>query len=246
MSAQYDAIADQYRQSRDSPLRQYVEAFTFLGLVGDVAGKRVLDLACGDGFYSRRLKRAGAARVVGVDVSPAMIQRAQQQEQSNPLGIEYVCAPVESMPDQGAFDVVVAAYLLHYAESEQQLADMCHNIAGHLANDGRFVALNENPDQSLDGYVGYDRYGFNKTCESPREEGSCITYWMVAGREMFSFQARFYGRDTYERMLRQAGFRHIEWHPLRLDPAGLAAHGRDYWQEYLGNPPVTALECRFR
>jgi ubiquinone/menaquinone biosynthesis C-methylase UbiE len=244
MSAQYDAIADQYRRSRESPLRQFVEAFTLDSLVGDVSGKRVLDLACGDGFYTRRFKAAGADKVVGVDVSSAMIDLAKQQERSDPLGVEYVCAPVEAMPDLGNFDLVIAAYLLHYAESERHLLDMSGNIAGHLAADGRFVALNENPDQSVSEYAGYDQYGFNKTCEAPRQEGSLITYWMVAGREMFSFQARYFSRATYERVLHQAGFSRIEWHPLSLDPLGLAAHGSEYWQEYLGNPPVIALECR--
>ena len=68
-ASQYDDIAEQYRRSKFSPLRTYIEAYTFLNLIGDVRGKRVLDLACGEGFYSRRLKTLGADRVVGVDVT---------------------------------------------------------------------------------------------------------------------------------------------------------------------------------
>ena len=33
----------------------------------DIAGKRVLDVGCGNGYYARRLLGAGAAAVVGVD-----------------------------------------------------------------------------------------------------------------------------------------------------------------------------------
>ena len=44
-------------------------------LLGPSAGKRVLDLACGHGRISRELARRGA-RVVGVDLSGALLDRA--------------------------------------------------------------------------------------------------------------------------------------------------------------------------
>ena len=244
MATQYDAIAEQYRRSKASPLRSYIEAYTFLNLVGVVAGKRVLDLACGEGFYSRQLKTLGAAKVVGVDISVAMIRLAEQQERDDPQGIKYVCADVSELDDLGQFDIVVAAYLLHYAPNVDALTRMCRNIKRHLPEGGRFVTLNENPDQSAECYVGYEQYGFNKTVDQPRTDGSRITYFMVAGRELFEFHAHYFARETYERAMSDAGFTHIAWHPLALDPAGVDAHGSAYWQEYLDNPPIIGLECR--
>jgi ubiquinone/menaquinone biosynthesis C-methylase UbiE len=243
MSAQYDAIAEKYQATRHSPLRTYIEAHTFLALIGDLRGKRVLDLACGEGFYTRQLKKLGAARVVGVDISTQMIELAAQQERQDAIGVEYVCADVEDLPHQGEFDVVVAAYLLHYAKSEQAMMRMCRSIIDHLPAGGRFVTLNENPDQRAEQYAGYAQYGFNKTVEQPRREGSEITYWMVSGRELFKFQACFFARDTYERVLTAAGFRDLRWHPLALAEEGVEAHGASYWQEYLSNPPIIGLEC---
>jgi len=247
MNAQYDAIADQYRRSKQSPLRKYVEAHTFMQLVGDVHDKRVLDLACGEGFYSRRLQAAGAARVVGVDVSGEMISLAKERERAEPQGIEYVCADVQDLDASaglGSFDIVVAAYLLHYAPDAQALARMATNIAAHLPSGGRFVTLNENPDQPADRFAGYDQYGFNKSVELPLRDGAEITYWMVAGRDMFRIHAHWFSRGTYERALTDAGFAALAWQPLRLDDAGIVAHGREYWQEYLENPPIVGLECR--
>lgn len=244
MSAQYDAIADQYRQSTGSPLRKFVEAYTLQRLVGDVRGKQVLDLGCGEGFFTRRFKALGAARVVGVDISSAMIALAREQEDREPLGLEYVCADVQEMTGLGEFDIVVAAYLLHYAKTEQELQRMCESVVKHLPAGGRFVTLNENPAQAADQYAGYEQYGFNKTVELPRHEGSQITYRIVSGRKLFKFHARFFSRETYERVLRAAGFRHLIWHPVMLDEAGIEAHGAEYWREYLENPPVVGLECR--
>ena len=247
MTAQYDAIADQYRRTKESPLRRYVEAYTFMELIGDVRDLNVLDLACGEGFYSRLLKSAGAKRVVGVDVSGEMIALARDRERDDPLGIEYVCADVGALDDSaglGQFDLVTAAYLLHYAPDEAVLSRMCKNVFAHVAHGGRFVALNENPDQSPERFAGYEQYGFNKTLEPPLREGAGITYWMVSGREMFRIHAHWYSRATYECTLADAGFASYTWHPMRLDARGAAEHGEAYWREYLENPPIVSLECR--
>jgi ubiquinone/menaquinone biosynthesis C-methylase UbiE len=180
MVTQYDAIADHYRRAKHSPLREYIEAYTFLELIGDVRGKAVLDLACGEGYYTRRLNRLGAGPVVGVDISSAMIDLAAAEERTRPLGIRYVCADVAEMPALGQFDLVVAAYLLHYARDADELLRMAHNIARHLAPGGRFVTLNENPSQPPERYRGYDQYGFNKTRRAVTGQSS-LTEWSPAG-----------------------------------------------------------------
>lgn len=241
---QYEAIAAQYQRSSRSPVRRYVERYTFLGLVGDVAGLDVLDLACGEGIYTREMRARGARRATGVDISPAMIALAREQEQAAPLGIEYLVSDVQQLPDLGRFELVVAAYLLHYARTAAQLARMCERIAHHLSAGARLVALNENPEQSPAAYAGYTQYGFGKAVERPRRDGSPITYTMIAGREVFRFEVYHHERETYEQALTGAGFVDIRWHPVRLDPDGEVACGRDYWQEYLRNPPIVALDCR--
>ena len=71
-----------------------------------------------------------------------------------------------------------------------------------------------------------------------------ITYWFVSGREQFQIKARYFDQTTYERALRDAGFVDVIWQPLRLDPSGVEDFGREYWQEYMGNPPIVGLECR--
>ncbi len=52
---QYDAIAEAYQDSKLLPFRRYVEAYSLFQILGDLRGARVLDLACGDGFYTRKI-----------------------------------------------------------------------------------------------------------------------------------------------------------------------------------------------
>ncbi len=243
MNAQYDEIARRYQRTRSSPLRRWVEMPSLLRLAGEVRGLRVLDLACGDGFYSRQLAAAGAAEVVGVDISPAMLALAREAPPVPGRRIQYLCADVAELPELGQFDLVLAAYLLHYAPDTDTLAAMCSNIHRSLAEHGRLVALTENPAQPAEPAGGYVAYGFSKRCEQPLADGSRIRYQMLAGREVFAFDVHWFRQDTYERCLRDAGFQRLRWGRPAADPAGIALLGEAYFDRYLAHPPVLTLEC---
>lgn len=49
------------------------------GLLPDLVGARVLDLACGQGLATRELVDAGATSVIGVDAAAPMIELARQR-----------------------------------------------------------------------------------------------------------------------------------------------------------------------
>ena len=81
-----------------------------LDWLGDVAGLRVLDAGCGDGYLARFLAARGA-RVTGIDISPRLIEAARRLD---PAGqISYLAADL-SQPQPalaGSFDAV-ASYLV--------------------------------------------------------------------------------------------------------------------------------------
>jgi len=239
--AAYDAFAKDYQRTKASPVRAAIEAWTIDFLFGDGRNLSILDAGCGDGFHARRLVDQRRGQVTGVDVSPAMIELAREEERAAPRGIRYVCCAVEDLPDlfcSGPFDAVLAAYLLHYAPNVDVLRRMCQRLGSALAHGGRLVALTENPDQRPEDYVAYAPYGFDKQALEPRREGSRIAYDLVSGRQVIRLETFWYSRGTYEAALEEAGFRHIGWEPLRLDPA---AESPEYYAAYLRNPPVLGL-----
>jgi ubiquinone/menaquinone biosynthesis C-methylase UbiE len=77
-----------------------------LGLLGEVRGLRVLDLACGQGLASRALAEAGAAEVIGVDSSSAMLEIAVQHGGSGTLRYVRDDAQVLSSVEDESFDAV--------------------------------------------------------------------------------------------------------------------------------------------
>jgi SAM-dependent methyltransferase len=77
----------------------------------DVAGLDVIELGCGTAFLGAGLKRSGARRVVGIDVTPAQLVTAQRCEREFQLGMEFIEASAENVPVKSArFDLAVSEY----------------------------------------------------------------------------------------------------------------------------------------
>jgi SAM-dependent methyltransferase len=129
MATDYDVIAEQYRRAKLQPWRSLIETFSLLDLVGDMTGRSVVDLACGEGYYTRFLKRRGAGKVVGIDLSERMIDLALAEEDAHPLGIEYLVGDCRDLHPEVSFDLAVAAYLLNYAKDRVELTAMCRGVA---------------------------------------------------------------------------------------------------------------------
>jgi SAM-dependent methyltransferase len=87
------------------PWRTFIECFTLMELIGDPREMAVLDMACGEGFYTRMFRERGAARVTGVDLSQGMIELARRQEAQHQLGIEYVVGDARELAGTCQFTV---------------------------------------------------------------------------------------------------------------------------------------------
>ncbi|MGO9238206.1 MAG: class I SAM-dependent methyltransferase, partial [Methylocella sp.] len=121
MTTDYDPIAEQYKRSKQQPWRTYIEAFTLMDLIGDPSGKEVIDIACGEGFYTRLLRQRGAEKVTGVDLSERMVELAKAQEADQRLGIDYVVGDGRDLELGAKYDLAIAAYLLNYARDRGEL-----------------------------------------------------------------------------------------------------------------------------
>lgn len=174
--AEYDDIAADYAASKQLPYRVVVEAPTLFTLAGDVRGKTILDLPCGDGTYSRAFARRGAASVLGVDLSSGMVERARMSESEAPLGIRYQVGDAASLGTLAAFDLVVACYLFNYARTGAELLGFARTVAANLKPGGRLVGINDNPLTAFGGLQSYVGYGFLRNVETPVREGSRIRY----------------------------------------------------------------------
>jgi SAM-dependent methyltransferase len=135
-AARYDAVADFYQTGWPDTYTDPASVALF-ELLGPPADERVLDLACGHGRISRELARRGA-RVVGVDLSTALLDRARARDADEPLPISYVHgdAASRSLLDGEVFDAVVCSFGLSDIDD---LDGAIATVARLLAPGGRFV-----------------------------------------------------------------------------------------------------------
>ena len=89
-------------------------------LLGDFAGRDILDLGCGTGRWLQRLQGINPRSLVGIDASSAMIAQARRKYLRSALLIEAECTstPVASC----SADLVLASFLLSYVEDISRFA----------------------------------------------------------------------------------------------------------------------------
>lgn len=105
-----------------------------------VSGQKVLDMGCGEGYFTRQLARQGAGDVSGFDISPGMIELANAEEERDPLGITYSvgCATGFESSVKPHYDLVTAVFVYNYVT----IADMRNSmkkVYEALSVGGRFV-----------------------------------------------------------------------------------------------------------
>lgn len=125
----WDRISEWWT-SRYSPRgdvnREWVIDPALFRLLGDVRGLRILDAGCGAGYLSRLLAGRGAS-VVGVDLSPRLLEVARREEARDSLGIEYHEADLARLSRFGdaTFDAAVSNVAMQdvvaYREAFQEL-----------------------------------------------------------------------------------------------------------------------------
>lgn len=111
-----DAVFDPATIARYTDLKYtYLAPEYPFAVLGDVRGKRILDVGCGDGGNSVLLALKGA-RVTGIDLSSKAIEVARRRAANHGLEsqVTFFCGPVEALPLEGSYDCIVGWAVLHH------------------------------------------------------------------------------------------------------------------------------------
>lgn len=143
----WDNLADKYEglQIREDSLDTLVEFPIQRELIGDMQGKRILDLACGSGRKALTLAHEGAANVVGIDISQNFILKWKTQKK--PDNLEFYQGDISNLSDivvlQGQkFDIVLCFQALGYSTN---LKGTISAIRDFLNVGGRFILTTAHP-----------------------------------------------------------------------------------------------------
>lgn len=110
----WNAMGDEWLElARTGESRNHFIMPNMLKYMGDVSGKRILDLGCGEGGYSRELTKRGA-HLVAVDCSAKAIAHAHTLAQRENLTIEHFIRNSNDLfdIDSAQFDMVLCSMML--------------------------------------------------------------------------------------------------------------------------------------
>ncbi|PKA30953.1 SAM-dependent methyltransferase [Cedecea lapagei] len=153
---------------------------TLKSMLPDLAGKTVIDLGCGYGWFCRSARELGAAQVTGVDISEKMLARAA--ELTADPAITYQRRDLEDVKlEDNSLDLVYSSLALHYLPG---LDTLFRHVQRALKPGGSLVFSMEHPIYtcaSRQGWLTDDNgerfWGVNQY----QQEGQRVSNWLADG-----------------------------------------------------------------
>ena len=149
-------------------------------MLPDLQGRRILDLGCGFGWFSRWAREQGAKSVRGFDVSENMLNRAIEMTCDD--GIVYQKSDLEQIElAEAGVDLVFSSLTLHYVEN---LARVFTSVHRALIPGGWFVFSIEHPIYTAPrnpGWLIQSTGHMAWPVDQYLIEGPRVTDWMVEG-----------------------------------------------------------------
>jgi ubiquinone/menaquinone biosynthesis C-methylase UbiE len=149
-------------------------------LLPPLQGSRVVDLGCGFGWFCRWARQAGAAAVLGVDVSENMLARARADTADQ--AVSYVRADLENLDlPEASFDLAYSSLALHYLAHLTPLLSVVHRA---LVPGGSLVFSVEHPIYTAPARPGWvvDTNGRRTwPVDGYLVEGPRTTEWLTKG-----------------------------------------------------------------
>jgi SAM-dependent methyltransferase len=113
--------------------------------LGVSLGTVVVDLCCGDGYFTAPLAQIVEGNVYGVDIDPAMLeQTGAELERAGTTALDLICADARDLPEllPSKVDYVLIANTFHGVPDKTAMA---RAVAAVLNPAGRFAVVNWHP-----------------------------------------------------------------------------------------------------
>lgn len=124
----FDDFAEDFeRHAAENAYNAWYDRPAVLKLIGEVAGRRVLDAGCGPGLYAEQLVARGA-EVVAFDHSPKMVGLARSRLGERAMvRVHNLADPLDWLEDD-SFDVALLALVIHHLDDRVSALREIHRV----------------------------------------------------------------------------------------------------------------------
>lgn len=229
VAAWYDDVL-----SRDGSFQQDLILPNLLRLADIKKGDTVLDVACGQGFFSREFYKKGA-KVFGIDISPELIAIAKQKSKD----VVYYVSSADNFKNitDKSIDKIMVVLAIQNIENVKKMLQECDRVAKN--NSSLFIIMNHPafriPQWSSWGWDALKSNGANKGLQYRRTDcylsEKKIRIKMHPGSEPGAETISFHRPlQYYSKLLSSAGFcivRIEEWESKKKSQSGPRAAAED-------------------
>jgi 2-polyprenyl-3-methyl-5-hydroxy-6-metoxy-1,4-benzoquinol methylase len=204
--------------------------------LGQIRGKRILDVGTGNSPFAALLAKAGAF-VVGYDKSPKQIELARARLDAQSPAIEYVVATPQTFSDRRRFDAATSIMVLPYAENVAELETFFRSVQQHLVAAGRFVSVTLNPR-----FTRFETNFFIRRIKKLKDNTVQMELIKRTGEPglqepLFKHQ---YTEGEYFQAAAAAGM-NVAWKAMTATPQAVAVEGEEFWQPVHETQPYILL-----
>jgi ubiquinone/menaquinone biosynthesis C-methylase UbiE len=226
MMNDYDTLSAEYKKTHIKPDKLYSMLPTILDLVSPIGGKIIVDVGCGDGFFTFEFAKS-AREVYGLDNSKNQIEEAKKYSVENTKFIfsDMLCF------DYPKSDIVNVPFVLGYIQPSKIILELFQKIFASLKKNGKIVGIIDSPKTLVhDNKI----FGSIKKLQS-FDEGAKLTIELYNKEKIVALDAFYHTKDTIQHLLSAVGFTDIQWHEPIISVAGMGAYSGEFWKEYLSN-----------
>jgi ubiquinone/menaquinone biosynthesis C-methylase UbiE len=210
--SQLDLTGERMLPDRSDPQNYWEHVLRYRFAAKHARGKRVLDIACGEGYGTRGLMEAGAAFVLGIDRSDQTARHAHAK-----YGVPTLAADAQAIPlRNGSIDLIVSFETIEHVPEPGRFLDECRRV---LTPGGGGTLIVSTPNKALYSPQGtwnpYHAHEMDERefTESLRQRFASVELFSqtVSANRWWSPHVFRSDRAVWRRLLRAAIWRESLW-----------------------------------
>jgi SAM-dependent methyltransferase len=227
----YDKIHEDYEKTNEKPDKKYSMLPTILNIAKPLENKIVIDIGCGDGFFTFPLAEK-AKFVYGIDNSIEQINKAKLLQKEN---TKFILGNMFDL-NYPKSDIICIPFILDMVDTEK-LIYLFTKFYSSLETKGRIIGLIDDPKSLISDNR---KYGVIKIVKAKKlSDGVPLTIDLFnKDSHIITLNVIYHTKETIENALKKSGFKNIKWHKPIISKKGINKFNEGFWDDYLNNCDV--------